>query len=176
MAGLIPWRRKKAEPAGNGGALAPLRDFPTLMRRMQSEFAELFERFGHEWPLSPEDFGGGWRWAIDAEEKDDSIVLRAEAPGFEAGDFDLRVSGDRLILRAARKAETKKKEGEYREQCECYESMMLPSGIDTDKIDARYHSGVLTVTIPKTKEGKGRKSRSRTHDWRPPWCVRRHFP
>jgi len=157
MAGLIPWRRKKAEPADNGGALAPLRDFPTLMRRMQSEFEELFERFGREWPMSLEDVGCGWQWGLDVEDKEDCVVIRAEAPGFEAGDFDLRVSGDRLILRASRKAETKEKESEYREQYECYESMTLPPGIDKDKIDARYHSGVLTVTIPKTKEGRGKK-------------------
>jgi HSP20 family protein len=157
MAGLIPWRRKKAESAGNGGALAPMRDFPSLMRRMQSEFEELFERFGREWPLSLEDFGRGWHWGLDVQDKEDSVVIRAEAPGFEAGDFDLRVSGDRLILRASRKAEAKEKEGEYREECECYESMTLPPGIDKDNIDARYHNGVLTVTIPKTKEGKGKK-------------------
>ncbi len=157
MAGLIPWRRKKAEPAGNGGALAPLRDFPSLMRRMQSEFDELFERFGRDWPMSLGNFGRGWQWGLDVEDKEDCVVIRAEAPGFEAGDFDLRVSGDRLILRASRKAESKEKEAEYREQHECYESMTLPSGIDKDKIDARYHSGVLTVTISKTKEGKGKR-------------------
>ena len=157
MAGLIPWRRKKGEAAGNGGALAPVRDFPTLMRRMQSEFDELFERFAQEWPVSMEDFGRGWRWGIDVEDKEDSVIIRADAPGFEAGDFDLRVSGVRLIVRASRKAETKKKEGEYREQYECYESMTLPPGIDKDKIDARYHNGILTVTVPKTKEGRGKK-------------------
>ena len=157
MAGLIPWRRKKAELTGNGGALAPLRDFPTLMRRMQSEFDELFERFAQEWPVSLEDFGRGWHWGMDVEDKEDSVVIQAEAPGFEASDFDLRVSGDRLILSARRKAETKEKEGERREERECYESMTLSAGIDKDKIDAHYHNGVLTVTIPKTKEGRGKK-------------------
>jgi len=157
MAGLIPWKHKKAEPAGNGGALVPIRDFPSLMRRMQSEFDELFDRFGREWPISLEDFGRAWRWGLDVEDKEDCFIIRAEAPGFEAGDFDLRVSGDRFIVRASRKAETTEKKGEHREEYECYESMALPPGIDKDKIDARYHNGVLTVTIPKTKEGRGKK-------------------
>lgn len=156
MAELVP-SRKKGESAGNGGTLAMFRDFPAVVRRMQSEFDELFERFAREWPIAAGGFGKGWHWGINAEDKDDRVVVRAEAPGFEAGDFDVRVSSDRLVLRAAKKAETKKEGGEYREQFECYESVTLPPGIDKDKIEAVYHNGVLTVTIPKTKEGQGKK-------------------
>lgn len=156
MAGLIPWRKKRSPATGNGGALAQGQDFSTLLRRMQSEFAELFERFAQDWPVSWNG-GNGWRWGLDVEDKEDSFVVQAEAPGFEAGDFDIQVTDNQLVLRASRKTETKKKEGDYREQCECYESMMLPSGIDKDKIDARYHNGVLTLTIPKTAEGKAKK-------------------
>jgi HSP20 family protein len=157
MAGLVPWKKKKSEPAGNGGTLAPYRSFPTFLRRMQSEFDELFDHFAKFWPAPFEGFEKGWNWGLDVEDKEDSVVVKAEAPGFEAKDFDLRVSGDRLILRATKKAETKEKEGEYQQECECFESMTLPSGIDTDKVDARYHNGVLTVTIPKTKEGKAKR-------------------
>jgi HSP20 family protein len=124
---------------------------------MLSEFDELFERFAREWPISTEEFGRGWEWGLYVEDKEDCIVLRAEAPGFEAGDFDLGVSGNRLILRASRKAQTEEREGERREEYQCYESMTLPTGIETDKIDARYHNGVLTVRIPKTKEGRSKR-------------------
>jgi len=79
MAGLIPWRHKKAESAGNGGALAPLRDFPSLMRRMQSELGELFERFGRERPTALEDFGRAWQWGVDVEDKEDCFIVRAGA-------------------------------------------------------------------------------------------------
>jgi hypothetical protein len=34
---------------------------------------------------------------------------------------------------------------EYREQ-KCYQSVTLPPGIDRDKVEARYHNGVLTIT------------------------------
>ena len=53
--------------------------------------------------------------------------------------------------------ELQKKEGEYQQQCECYESITLPPGIDKDKIDARYHSGLFTVTIPKIAAGKAKR-------------------
>lgn len=155
MAGLIPWKRRKE--GGNGGALTSLQDFPSIMRRMQTEFDDLFERFGREWPMSFGDFGRGWNWGVDVAEKEDCFIIKAEAPGFEAGDFDLRASGDRLMLRATRKAEIKDKEGDSRQECECYESMTLPSGVELDKAEANYRNGVLTVTIPKSKEGRGKK-------------------
>jgi HSP20 family protein len=157
MAGLIPWRHKKAKGNGNGGAVASARDFPSLMRRMQSEFDDLFERFGGGMSIFDEDFARGWSWGVDVEDKDDSVVVKAEAPGFEAGDFDIRVTGDCLTLRANRKSDKKDKEGLYEEKCECYEPLTLPAGIDKDKVDAAYVNGVLTVTIPKTKEGRAKK-------------------
>ena len=71
----------------------------------------------------------------------------------------MRVEDGRLVLSASKKVETKDEKGkvkEYREQ-ECYESVALPAGIDKDKGEAKYHSGVLTVTLPKTAEGKAMK-------------------
>jgi len=33
----------------------------------------------------------------------------------------------------------------------------LPAGIAKDKVSAEYHNGVLTVTLPKTAEAKGKR-------------------
>ena len=33
-------------------------------------------------------------------------------------------------------------------------SFTLPEGVDTDKIEASFKKGVLTVTLPKTAEAK----------------------
>jgi HSP20 family protein len=69
------------------------------------------------------------------------------------------VSDNRLVLRAAKKVETRDEKGKIREvrEQECYESVTLPTGIDRDKVEATYHNGVLTVRLPKTAEGKGKK-------------------
>lgn len=149
--------KQKEEPTARGGALAPYSEFPFFLSRIRDEFDRMLERFSREWPSFEN--GDGWRWGLEVEDEDDAVIVRAEAPGFEAGDFDVQVSDDRLVLRAAKKAETKGKEGkttEYREQ-KCYESITLPAGIDKGKVDAKYHNGVLTVTLPKTAEGKAKK-------------------
>jgi HSP20 family molecular chaperone IbpA len=34
---------------------------------------------------------------------------------------------------------------------------MLPPGINREKVEAKYHNGVLLVRLPKTPEGKGQR-------------------
>jgi HSP20 family protein len=155
MKSLIPWRKRRTEPAKGGGELVPFGDFPFSLNRMRDEF----DRMAREFTVLAEFNGEGWRWGLEVQDQDESVVVRAEAPGFEAGDFDVRVEDGRLVLSASKKVETKDEKGkvkEYREQ-ECYESVALPAGIDRDKVEAKYHSGVLTVTLPKTTEGKAKK-------------------
>jgi HSP20 family protein len=84
--------------------------------------------------------------------------FRPRRPASKPATSTCRVSDNRLVLRASKKVETKDEKGkiqEYREQ-KCYESVTLPSGIDKEKVEAKYHNGVLTVRLPKTSEGKGR--------------------
>jgi HSP20 family protein len=157
MATLTTTKKKqKEESVARKGALARYGEFPFFLSRLRDEFDRLLDRFSQRWPRFGEE--NGWRWGLEVGDQENTVVVRAEAPGFEAGDLDLQVSGNRLIIRAAKKVETKGKEGktEYREQ-ECYESVTLPSGIDKDKVEAKYHNGVLTVTLPKTAEGRGKR-------------------
>lgn len=147
-------------PARSGG-LWPMQDFPRFLTRMQEEFNQLFDRFHLDWP-SP--WGGQfpgrkWRWGVDVQNQDHAYVVRAEAPGFEAGDFDLQVTGNQLELKATRKTEVKGKKGEpeeFQEQ-EYYQFLTLPGGIDREMAVAEYKNGILTVTLPKTEEGKSKK-------------------
>jgi HSP20 family protein len=156
MRSLIPWKQKRG---GTSGELAPFGDFPFSLSRMRDEFDRLFDRLAREFSTLAESHGQGWRWGLEVEDENNKVIVRAEAPGFEAGDFDLRVEDGRLILHAAKKVEVKDEKGkvkEYREQ-ECDESIALPVEIDKDKVDAQYHNGVLTVTLPKTATAKAKK-------------------
>jgi HSP20 family protein len=163
-------QEKKAKPTesqqGNGGALASPRS-RSLKRhggfgplsRLRDEFDRVFDRFFGDRPALWDEGNRDWRWGIDMDETDQSVVVSAEAPGFEAKDFDIQVRGNALVLHASKKAETEDEPRGYRqwrqqEFCECVD---LPAGIDADKVEARYRNGVLTVTLPKTEESKGRK-------------------
>jgi len=129
-------------------------DFP--FRRMRDELSQFFDEFSNtfsQWEPS----GAGWNWGLNVEDKQDHMEIHAEAPGFSPEDFDVRVIGDRLILQASRHADHKKNGGEVHEQFECYETVMLPHGVDASKVDASYHNGMLTVNVPKTKEALGQR-------------------
>ena len=85
-ASLLPWTKRKAEPASKGGFLARYEDFPFQFSRMRAELDRLMERLAGEWPSHWE--GNGWRWGLEVEDQDDAVVVRAEAPGFEPGDLE----------------------------------------------------------------------------------------
>lgn len=146
---------KEATPAGQ--EMQRAEDRPFFLSRMRDEFDRMFHRFTRNWPTLWEMGGSTWRWDVNLQEKDDALVVTAEAPGFEASDFDIRVEDHRLVLRASHKSEIKEKEMQKTEERECYQSITLPCDINTDKVDATYHNGVLTVTMPKPAEAKGKK-------------------
>jgi HSP20 family protein len=135
----------------------PFHNLVTLQDRMNRMFDDAFrgQRGGSEddWAL-----GGNWAPAVDIFEQGDHIVLKAELPGIDPGDVDIRVENNILTLRGERKFETDIK----RENCHRVEraygsfsrSFTLPNVVDTDKIKADYKDGVLQVTLPQREEAK----------------------
>lgn len=159
MATAVTTKEKTREekPARSGFLVPSFADFPFFLSRMRDEFDRMFERFTRDWPAL--ESTKGWRWGVEVKDEEDALIVEAEAPGFEPADFDVRVSDGTLTVRASKKVEKKSKEGkveETREQ-QCYESVSLPTGIDKGKVEAKYHNGMLTITLPKTPEGKAKK-------------------
>jgi len=106
----------------------------------------------------------GARWgllAADVEEDDDSITVRLEAPGMEAGDFDIAVQQDHLLVRGEKHAKREQTSGQYHIMECAYGSFSravpLPAHVDEEKAKAKYRRGVLTVTLPKTNQNQRRR-------------------
>jgi len=99
--------------------------------------------------------------AVDIEDRADEVVVSAELPGLDKKDFEVEVEADRLILRGEKKASKEKREGNYYYSETSYGAfhrvIPLPAEVDRDKAEAAYKHGVLTVTLPKTEEAKGRR-------------------
>jgi HSP20 family protein len=160
----------QAQPQAAGGALAPSQQrgmAPSGGRapvyQLRREFDRLFDQLLGGWP-APWEGGGRDGWGLDVQEDDNAVTVRAEAPGFEPSDFDIQVRGQELVLRAAHKAEAEEKERgsrEWRRQ-EFYRSVPLPAGIDPEKVEATYRNGILSVTLPRSEQGRGRRIQVKT--------------
>jgi HSP20 family protein len=116
---------------------------------MRDEFDALFNRFFGDFP---ESFAGDW----GLEDAGNEYRLRAEAPGFEPEDFDIQVSGNRLTIKGERKQDGKDKES-FRSEQRFQETLTLPTGVNADQIEARYHSGVLELRLPKGPEAQAKR-------------------
>jgi HSP20 family protein len=135
----------------------PFRDLVSLQERMNRLFDDSFRgvaRSGEEdWAL-----GGSWAPAVDIFEHEGNIVLKAELPGVEAKDVDIRVENNVLTLRGERKFDSEVTRESYHRVERSYgtfsRSFTLPTVVDTGNIKAEFKEGVLRVTLPKREEAK----------------------
>jgi len=99
-----------------------------------------------------------WNPSVDIFETDSDIVVKVEAPGMNAKDFDVRLENNVLMLKGERKFEKETKEENYHRVERSYgsfsRSFALPTGVKEDKIAAEYRDGILKIVLPKKEEVK----------------------
>lgn len=99
--------------------------------------------------------------SVDVYETADSVVLKAVTPGVKPDDVEITVKGNYLAISGESKEETETKDKNYlrRETRTGTFSRMieLPAGLQTDKGDAKFENGVLTITFPKAEQVKPKK-------------------
>jgi len=85
-------------------------------------------------------------------------VLKAELPGVNPDEVEIRVEDNTLYLKGERKFEKEVKEQNYHRVERSYgtftRTFSLPNSVDADKVSANYKDGVLTLTMPKKEEAK----------------------
>jgi HSP20 family protein len=139
-----------------GRHLAPWGGFPAI-QQFRDQMERMFDQFFGGIPRLWE--GAGPWWGMDVEDRENQIVVRAEAPGFEPEDFDLQLHDNQLVLRAEKKREEAKEAEGYRrfERQQLYRTVTLPAAIDESKVTAEYRNGILTVTLEKSEEAKAKR-------------------
>jgi len=94
--------------------------------------------------------------------KGGTFHIQAEIPGVQKDNLDVSVDGNVLTLKGERKSEEETKEKDFSLRESQYGSFMrrltLPEGVNTEKIHASYHDGILEITMPTEKKiSTGRK-------------------
>ena len=81
-----------------------------------------------------------------------SICIRADLPGVDPQEVELIVEDNQLTLKGERKAEQEQQNGNRLAQEVQYgafaRTFTLPEGVTAEGLQARYHNGVLEVTVP----------------------------
>jgi HSP20 family protein len=91
--------------------------------------------------------------AVDVVEKPDAFEITAELPGMDEKNIEVKLVNGSLTVKGEKeeKKEEKKKDYHLRERYYgAFErSFAIPEGVDTDKIEANFNKGVLTLRLPK---------------------------
>ena len=127
----------------------PILSFQKEMDRLFRDFFEV-EPFGQRLLSTfPE---------IDVKETEKEMRVSAELPGMEEKDVEVLLDSDSLTIRGEKKHEEEEKGESYYRSERRYGSFCrvipLTSEVESDKVEAKFKNGVLTVTIPKTEKAR----------------------
>jgi len=109
-----------------------------------------------------------WSPSVDIFETEDTLTLKADLPDVRIEDLDVRVEQQTLTLRGQRKfAKEQNVKGYHRIERsygEFVRSFAVPSTVDTEKVEADYKNGVLTIALPKKEAAKPRQVKVAVQD------------
>ncbi|MDP8990461.1 MAG: Hsp20/alpha crystallin family protein [Acidobacteriota bacterium] len=101
-----------------------------------------------------------WIPAVDIQETENELILKADVPDMEMKDIDVRMENGSLTLRGERKFEAQTEGGWHRVERSygTFErAFTLPDTVNPEGVKADYKNGVLTVTLPKKEVAKPRQ-------------------
>jgi HSP20 family protein len=115
-----------------------------------------------ELALAPESWKSfNWSVALDVVESEDEYLVKASVPGINPEELEITFEDNRLTIKGEVKEESEVNEARYhlreRRFGSFSRSIKMPSGIDSDKIEANYEKGVLELHLPKVEEVKPKK-------------------
>jgi HSP20 family protein len=136
----------------------PLRELVSVQDRMNKLFESALDRT----KFDPEVGVGAWTPVTDFLESEAEIVVLLELPGLELKEIDVRVDGDDLVVEGERPMD-REPPMEFHRVERSYGKFArrfpLPSTADRESVEARYHDGVLRITLSKKTDERNRSIR-----------------
>lgn len=130
----------------------PLRDLMSLREAMD----RLFEQS----VVSPRAYGNGQRpgrtLSLDLYQTKDEYIIQANVPGVDPKDVDITLESSTLTIRGE-VMPPENTEGyliQERRFGPFERTLQLDLPIQSDKVEASFHNGVLTLTLPKAEQVK----------------------
>ena len=93
---------------------------------------------------------------IDVAETNNEYYIDAELPGLNQSDIEVRIDDNILTIKGKKEEHSEQKERDYHVRERYYgsvqRSVMLPSNVDSDNVNAKFENGTLHITIPKQEK------------------------
>lgn len=145
-----------------------------LIDRMADEMDRTFDRMLSGWgmprrswfarsPLRSFERETIWTPRVEAFQKGDRFIVRADLPGLKKDDVQVELTDDAISIRGERREEhEEEREGYYhseREYGQFYRSIPLPEGVIGESAQASFKDGVLEISLqaPPAEATRGRR-------------------
>jgi HSP20 family protein len=129
---------------------------------MQDRMDRLFRDFFREGWVTPTAPVGSWKeWPrVDVSFDVEKVRVAAELPGIEEKDVKVVLDQGRLVLSGEKNEEKEEKGRSWTRRERSFGSfervIALPDDVVSDKAEARFSKGVLTVEIPRKVDEKNK--------------------
>jgi len=134
-----------------------LATWPSDLFGIQREINRMFDGFLRD-NREEESTFMTWAPAIDIAEHDNEYVVKFELPGVNKEDVKITLESNVMIISGEKKQEKEAKKENYHRVERSYgsfqRSFTLPTTVKSDKIDASYKDGILSILLPKAEEAK----------------------
>ena len=137
-------------------SIVKFRQYPT-----SKSFNNLMDDFFTNFPsLYRDDYATGFNQIapVNIKEKEAGYEVEVVAPGFSKDDFKVSLDKNILTISAEKKAEEEAKNEKHIRREFKYQSFKrsftLTEKVDTEKIEAKYENGVLTLNLLNKEEVK----------------------
>jgi HSP20 family protein len=137
----------------------PFDELREMQRGMDRLFDRFFGRMGRD--IKPLERIAAWTPSIESFMKEGHLVFKAELPGVDPKDLDVSVVDRELVIKGERKSEKDTKDEDYIYREISYGSFerrfLLPEGVKTEDLKAKYTNGILEITVPAPAVAKAHK-------------------
>lgn len=133
----------------------PFRDLAEVQERVSRVLGDFYGTRGQDDVMRR----GAWVPPVDIfEGSNHEMVIKAELPDIRREDIDIRVEDNTLTISGEKKIDETVKQDQFHRVERMYgqfsRSFSLPATIDTEKVNAEYKNGLLTIRLPMREEAK----------------------
>lgn len=157
---IVPWRKQTLT--------TPADYFASFRDQMD----RLLHDFWSDFPGNPlvarfDDKLGAFLPSLEVTEDKEKVKVTVELPGMNDDDVQLSLAanGEQLIIKGEKKLEEERKQGNFYRSERAYGSFQrvitLPARVDSEKVNASFKDGVLTITMAKHPEAESGARRIR---------------